>query len=205
MEVATAGGAAALTAAKVTDKTVDAARVLDKLDDLGDAAKATDKLEDISDGTKLLPPPKELGDVVHVPKKKPSYKHGNSDGGPGKWQKETTPQKGADYQEKVTGAPKDTEYVVKTDLMKSGKKKFDGYDPDTNTLLDAKEWDKWPPKGQDWAEKKVAKQAQIDADIAKKAGANLEYRVPSQEKANQLNKIFKKNDVKGIKVTVTPK
>ncbi|WKX76199.1 hypothetical protein [Zobellia laminariae] len=39
--------------------------MLDKLDDLGDAAKAADKLEDISDGTKLLPPPKELGDVVH--------------------------------------------------------------------------------------------------------------------------------------------
>ncbi|WP_289064397.1 PAAR-like protein, partial [uncultured Zobellia sp.] len=65
MEVGTAGGAAALTAAKVADKTIDAARVLDKLDDLGDAAKAADKLEDISDGTKLLPPPKELGDVVH--------------------------------------------------------------------------------------------------------------------------------------------
>ncbi|WP_289063041.1 DNA/RNA non-specific endonuclease [uncultured Zobellia sp.] len=65
MEVATAGGAAALTAAKVADKTIDAARVLDKLDDLGDAAKAADKLEDISDGTKLLPPPKELGDVVY--------------------------------------------------------------------------------------------------------------------------------------------
>ncbi|MDO6819047.1 PAAR-like protein [Zobellia sp. 1_MG-2023] len=66
MEVATAGGAAALTAAKVADKTIDAARVLDKLDDLGDAAKAADKLEDISDGTKLLPPPKELGDVQYL-------------------------------------------------------------------------------------------------------------------------------------------
>ncbi|WP_289064380.1 hypothetical protein [uncultured Zobellia sp.] len=71
MEVATAGGAAALTAAKVADKTIDAARVLDKLHDLGDAAKAADKLEDISDGTKLLPPPKELGDVVHSKGKTP--------------------------------------------------------------------------------------------------------------------------------------
>ncbi|EIK47031.1 hypothetical protein O59_001052 [Cellvibrio sp. BR] len=30
--------------------------------------------------------------------------------------------------------------------MKSGKKKFDGYDPETNTLIDAKDWEtgsKW--------------------------------------------------------------
>ncbi|MBU2946288.1 hypothetical protein [Zobellia uliginosa] len=69
MEVATAGGAAALTAAKVADKTVDAARALDKIADLGDAAKAADKLEDISDGTKLLPPPKELGDISRAGEK----------------------------------------------------------------------------------------------------------------------------------------
>ncbi|WP_158250418.1 MULTISPECIES: Tox-REase-5 domain-containing protein [Aquimarina] len=79
---------------------------------------------------------------------RPSFRHGQSDGGPGIWKKETTPQKGAEYQEHVTKAPKDTEYVVKTDIMPSGKKKFDGYDPETNTLIDAKDWDGWPPEGQ---------------------------------------------------------
>ncbi|SIS97494.1 hypothetical protein SAMN05421766_10611 [Zobellia uliginosa] len=65
MEIGTAESAAALTAAKVADRTVDAARVLDKLDDLGDAAKAADKLEDISDGTKLPKVPEELGPVLN--------------------------------------------------------------------------------------------------------------------------------------------
>ena len=73
-------------------------------------------------------------------KKTLTYQHGQSDGGPGTWQKQTTPTGGADYQHKVTGAPKDTEYVVKTNKMKSGEKKFDGYDPETNTLIDSKDW-----------------------------------------------------------------
>ncbi|MDO4704188.1 hypothetical protein [Tannerella sp.] len=42
-EVATAGGAAALTAVKVADKVVDAAKVANRVDDVLDAAKALDK------------------------------------------------------------------------------------------------------------------------------------------------------------------
>ena len=66
-EVATAGGAAALTAVKVADKVVDVAKVanrvddvldtvkaLDKLDDAADIAKATDKLDDAADAAKAL-------------------------------------------------------------------------------------------------------------------------------------------------------
>jgi hypothetical protein len=93
--------------------------------------------------------------------------------------------------------------------MKSGKKKFDGYDPETNTLIDAKDWEVgpkgWPPEGQDWASKNVAKIAEKDAAIARDVGANLEYHVPTQKKAAQLREIFKSEDVKGVKVVVTPK
>ncbi len=192
-----------VTGLKVVDKTVNVAKVVNKLDNTVDTGKALDKIEDAGDVSKGLD---ELGDMVKkTPKKKPTFKHGESDGGPGTWQKETTPQKGADYQEKVTGAPKDTEYVVKTDMMKSGKKKFDGYDPETNSLTDAKDWDGWPPEGQQWAEDKVANIAQKDLDIANNAGANLEYHVPTQQKANQLNKIFEEKGLDDIKVVVTPK
>lgn len=42
--------------------------------------------------------------------------------------------------------------MVKTDKMASGEKKFDDYEPETNTLADAKDWEKWPPKGKNgWA------------------------------------------------------
>ena len=66
-EVATAGGAAALTAVKVADKVVDvakaanrvddvldAAKALDKIDDAADIAKAADKLDDAADAAKAL-------------------------------------------------------------------------------------------------------------------------------------------------------
>ena len=51
---------------------------------------------------------KLFGSVRGIKKigKIPTYKIGHADGGPGVWSKETTPAKGADYQGKVTGAPK---------------------------------------------------------------------------------------------------
>jgi len=47
---------------KVADKTVDAARALDKLDDLADTAKGLEKIEDVGDGLKGMD---ELEDVFH--------------------------------------------------------------------------------------------------------------------------------------------
>jgi len=151
--------------------------------------------------------------VEQVEKKLPSYIHGADDGGPGTWEHRTfTSNEGAaEYQEFVTGAPKDTEYVVKVskEKMPSGEKKFDGYDPETNTLLDAKDWKigkkGWPPEGQDWAAEKVAKEAQKDANIAKEANANLEWHVPSEDKKIQLQEIFNDYNVKGVKIVVKEK
>ena len=65
LEVATAGGAAALTTIKVADKTVDAARALDKLNDLDNALDTAKGLEKIEDGTSLPSGPIELDDVFH--------------------------------------------------------------------------------------------------------------------------------------------
>ncbi|WKX76197.1 DNA/RNA non-specific endonuclease [Zobellia laminariae] len=67
MEVGNAGGAAALTAAKIADKTVDAARLLNKLDKIEDAAdtiKLLDKAEDVGDGVKALDKIEDIGDGV---------------------------------------------------------------------------------------------------------------------------------------------
>ena len=142
----------------------------------------------------------EDGILVHN-----GYEHGQSDGGPGTWEERTTPQKGAAYQEKVTGAPKDTEYVVPTDRMKSGEKKFDGYNSDSDALLDAKDWDTWPPEGQKWAENRIVEKAKEDAQIAADTGSSLEYHFPTQEKADEILDIFDKNGIDGIKIVVTPK
>ncbi|GAD06378.1 hypothetical protein PORCRE_2111 [Porphyromonas crevioricanis JCM 15906] len=60
-EVATAGGAAALTAVKAADKVVDVAKIANKADDFVDVAKALDKLDDAADIAKAL-------DKTKVPK-----------------------------------------------------------------------------------------------------------------------------------------
>ena len=135
---------------------------------------------------------------------KPSYKHGESDGGPGAWGYNHTPAKGAEYQHQVTGAPRHTEYIVKTDLMPSGQKAFDGYDPKRDVLLDAKDWDDWPIDKK-FAIDSVLDDAQNSSDIAKQAGRKLEWHVPTEAKKQQLDAIFRdKPDIK-ITVVVTPK
>ena len=136
---------------------------------------------------------------------KPSYKHGESDGGPGAWGYNHTPAKGAEYQHQVTGAPRHTEYIVKTDLMPSGRKAFDGYDPKRDVLLDAKDWDDWPPLDRDFGIRSVLDDAQNSSDVAKQAGRKLEWHVPTEAKKQQLDAIFRdKPDIK-ITVVVTPK
>lgn len=150
----------------------------------------------------------ESGDAAIKPSK-PSYQHGQSDGGPGTWENRTTPDNGAEYQQKVTGAPKDTEYVVKTDKMKSGEKKFDGYDPDTNTLKDAKDWEKWPPSGESkfdkFARSKEVENIKKDAQIASDNGANLEYHVPTEAKRNQILELLGDGIPDNFDIKVTPK
>ena len=186
----------AADAAKIAKRTADAA---DLVHDAGVAADAAHDLEKMGQAGKDIG---KVDDVVD------NYKIGESYGGPGTWENKTTPKKGAEYQQKTTGAPPDTEYVVKTDRMKSGEKKFDGYDPETNTLQDAKDWDKWPPKGDsDWAGRRrdnMIDSAQKDYKIAKDNGANLEWHVPTQDKADELSGLFSDANIK-IDVRVIPK
>jgi hypothetical protein len=93
--------------------------------------------------------------------KKPSYEIGASDGGPGQWTKVNeglTPEEDA-YQQKATGAPQGTVYNVPNPVAPSGVTSFDGYDPATNTLIDAKYWNKCPID-EVFSSRSVAEQAQ---------------------------------------------
>lgn len=89
--------------------------------------------------------------------------------------------------------------------MPSGRKAFDGYDPKRDVLLDAKDWDDWPPLDRDFGIRSVLDDAQNSSDIAKQAGRKLEWHVPTEAKKQQLDAIFRdKPDIK-ITVVVTPK
>lgn len=91
--------------------------------------------------------------------------------------------------------------------MPSGQKAFDGYDPKRDVLLDAKDWNDWPPLDRDFGINKVVKDAKKSSDVAKQTGKKLEWHVPTEAKKQQLDELFKSRSDLGIDidVVVTPK
>lgn len=150
--------------------------------------------------------------VVPV-RRKPSFVHGQSDGGPGVWGKPKTPRsskttkRSSPYQQKITGAPEGTEYLVPLKNRKTGEVAFDGYDPERNTLLDAKEYNNFPPKNvprsvRSQMETKILDEAKDQIDAAN--GTSIEWHIPNPDKAAEVKTIFFKNRVKGITIVNTP-
>ena len=90
--------------------------------------------------------------------------------------------------------------------MSSGRKKFDGYDPERNVLIDAKDYgEKWPVNGQDWSIDAIVQDARTQAQIGKDVRAKIEWHVPTKEKAIEIKGILQDNAINGIYVKVTPK
>ena len=136
---------------------------------------------------------------------KPSYKIGESDGGPGTWKNETTPAKGQNFQQKVTGAPPNTEYVVEGPNPK-GKVKFDGYDPQRNVLLDAKEFNDFPKiyKGRIIGEEKILAEARRQVN-SNRNGTKIEWDMADQANAQIVRDLLIDNGITDIEVVSPPK
>jgi hypothetical protein len=150
----------------------------------------------------------EPGDSVYQSDN--DYEIGTSDGGPGVWAEEPISAQGAEYQEQVTGAPQGTAYVVPAPGRPSGEVSFDGYDPERNVLIDAKDWTDWPATGNngqvlDFARNEVVAQAQAQADVAQALGIGVEWHVPTPEKAEEIRRILEDAEIYDITIVVTPK
>ncbi|HDS1204858.1 TPA: hypothetical protein QD004_004212 [Shewanella algae] len=104
----------------------------------------------------------------------------------------------------VTGAPRHTEYVVKTDLMKSGEIKFDGFNPERGVLIDAKDFNKWP-KDEAWSLDVVLRDARKQSAVASQVKTKVEWHIPNQEKFDLVSQLLRENKVKHIKLIYTPK
>ncbi|MGR5150090.1 Tox-REase-5 domain-containing protein [Photobacterium alginatilyticum] len=139
---------------------------------------------------------------------KPSFVHGQSDGGKGVWSYNSrTSGSGstwAQYQSQISGAPDGTEYLVKTDLMPSGQKWFDGYDPDRNVLLDAKRYLDWPKENLPFSINKVVEDARMESAIAKQLKTKVEWHIPNQEKAELVEQLLRENRIKHVNVVYSP-
>jgi hypothetical protein len=130
----------------------------------------------------------------------PSYKLGESDGGPGQWEKAPVRPKGSGYQHDITGAPEGVEYAVPAPT-KSGKVLFDGYR--NGRLLDAKDWEEWPPANKNFWREGVLADARKQIAAAK--GTPIEWHFSSKDKANAVSELFQDSGILEIEVKVTRK
>lgn len=137
----------------------------------------------------------------------PSFEQGKSDGGPGEWGKPYGGRngKGEAYQEKVTGAPPGTEYKVPLERRSSGHVDFDGYDPRRDVLLDAKEWQKWPPLDGRWEKPRREMLEQAEDQIKAARGTPIEWHFPNEAKAREVERVLRSEGVspRDLKVVVT--
>ncbi len=124
---------------------------------------------------------------------------GDSWGGPGEWVDTGPRSKGQEYEEFVTGVVPGREYNV-------GGVDFDGYDPETGKLIDAKEWVKWPPLDaegniRDFAEGSIEKQGRRQVEAAD--GAEVEWVMVDEKKAAAVEEFFEEKGI-DIEVEVKP-
>jgi hypothetical protein len=125
---------------------------------------------------------------------------GESDGGPGQWEKAPVRPKGVGYQKEITGAPEGVEYAVPA-RTPSGKVLFDGYKH--GKLLDAKDWEQWPPADAKFWRQGVLEDAQRQLSAAR--GTPIEWHFPNEDKARAVRKLFDDAGISGIDIKVTQK
>jgi hypothetical protein len=128
-------------------------------------------------------------------------------GGPGQWVEDTSSmsEQARDYQAQVTGAPKGWAYRVKRgdDFVD-----FDGFDPKTGTLLEAKarEYAKWfdedlRPQWNYQGLKDMISQAQRQARLA--GGLRVRWQVAEERMVAVLRKHFDAEGLQAIEVVYT--
>jgi hypothetical protein len=125
---------------------------------------------------------------------------GQSDGGPGAWVPINRSDRGADYQEQISGVQRGAEYRV-------GDRLFDGVKPGERVLVDSKHWDSYPPVGQDkapWFTESTLSTARGQERAAAGTGYTVQWVVSDQRSANVLRDLFARNDVR-VSVVVVPK
>ena len=120
-----------------------------------------------------------------------SFAYGTSGGGPGRWLKEKLGNKeAAEYQAFVTGKPVGTQYVVDNPNTLSGTTSFDDFDLETNTLVDAKLFKRWPNPDFEFSASSIIKQASKQIEYAENVGASVKWFLPDQDAVDRVRKIF---------------
>ncbi|WP_299248074.1 DUF4280 domain-containing protein [uncultured Cytophaga sp.] len=121
---------------------------------------------------------------------KPRFKiEGQREGGPGKWTKGYNRRgKGMKYQFDKSGTK--SEYRVGTIHMKSGKKNFDDYDPNTKEFIDYKDWNNGYPPKNTRMEESAFRDATKQAKIAKEHNTVTRWEVSNEAGKARLEELI---------------
>lgn len=128
---------------------------------------------------------------------------GKSEGGPGTWQLSPKRSGGADYQEQIAGVQRGIEYAVPYAPAKEGVIRFDGYDAERKVLLDAKDWNGYPPKDREFWYKNTLKEAQNQIDAA--GGRQIEWHFSTKDGLDATEALLERREIRGIALVLTPK
>ncbi|WP_338849796.1 DUF6861 domain-containing protein [Massilia sp. W12] len=128
---------------------------------------------------------------------------GQSQGGPGVWQAAPLRAKGVEYQELVTGVERGVEYAVEHPGVPSGKVLFDGYDPVRKVLIDAKDWEKFPPLDAEFWYAKTRNDAKKQIEAAR--GMPIEWHFSTLSAKNAVRDLLNEYEIKGIRLLVSGK
>nr|WP_244210539.1 T7SS effector LXG polymorphic toxin [Rathayibacter rathayi] len=121
---------------------------------------------------------------------------GQTEGGPGIWEKSPKRTGGIDYQEFITSMERGTEYRV-------NGVHFDGYDPIRHVLTDAKDWQKYPPIAADfWQEGTLT---EIKKQVAAAGDTPVEWHFSTEAAKQAVDLLLRDEGFEGaIRTVHTP-
>ncbi|NQX13298.1 hypothetical protein HQQ80_16855 [Microbacteriaceae bacterium VKM Ac-2855] len=121
---------------------------------------------------------------------------GQTEGGPGTWEKSSTRTRGVEYQEFITRMERGTEYRVNGVY-------FDGYDPVRNVLTDAKDWKNYPPSGTVFWHKGTLKEVRLQIRAA--GETPIEWHLSTAAAKREVDLLLQKYGLQeAIQTIVTP-
>ena len=128
---------------------------------------------------------------------------GKTQGGPGVWKNAPARTKGMEYQEQISGVTRGLEYAMPIKTGKSGEVLFDGFDAQRRVLLDAKDWQGYPPANTSFWQPGTIKEARRQIEAA--GSLPIEWHFSTQESFTAVKDLFRDRRISKIKLIFTPK
>ena len=128
---------------------------------------------------------------------------GKTQGGPGVWKNAPPRAKGMEYQEQISGVTRGVEYALPSKAPGRGEVLFDGFDAQRRVLLDAKDWQGYPPANTSFWESGTIIEARRQIKAAD--SMPIEWHFSTQESFNAVQGLFRRERISEIGLIFTPK